>query len=263
MTRNPTCAYCGFRDAETMFEGRQSCGTCARPVDDIRPPDERLSARLVSVVKANPGATVGEVCDVLGVGYATRDEDAEVRREYDNVTQTLIRLAKSGVMKTEGSPRQYTVIGDLAPERQPKDKPKKKRVYLRNPEQAAQFREYMKARRAKLKDEHRCVDCGAGLDEGWTYVKCPECHGGNLETSRRYKKTAKAKQLGREFKKRKYWSDVEAARAERKERYMAKKLAGICQSCSEDAEEDSQYCATHREEANEACRVYRRRARAA
>jgi hypothetical protein len=217
-------------------------------------------------VKHTSGLTVSEIAEALGITFAEVDADRKSAQEYDSLSHVVMRMVRNGYLSRDDQyPAHYTLVKEPPVPQSvlPPEKRRKKRTYIRDAEQAARFREYMKARKAQFKAERRCVDCGSGLEEGREHVKCPECHDRNLEASKQYRKTKRGRTLDRVLKKRAYWSDVEKARAERKERYMRKKLSGVCQSCNEPAEEDSQYCATHREAANESCREYRRRVRAA
>lgn len=268
MTGKLTCAHCGGRDATSMFGGKPSCDECPKAVADVGLPyEEKIRHRIARALKHQPDSTASDIAERLSIVYAKRHEDVEMSREYDIFIHALSRLVKKGFVEARGSSpgKTYSLVKDVPlPRYVTGEKRRRKRPSrIRNAEEAALFRQYMKDRKARLKADRRCVDCGSGLEEGRTQVKCPECHERNLEFSKNYRKTERGRVLDRAQKKRAYQSNVEAARAERKERYMRKKLSGVCQSCSTPAEEDSQYCAAHRQAANEACREYRRRLRAA
>jgi hypothetical protein len=111
-----TCALCGWRDAThtTGWEGRMvaACATCDPPIERVRlgygktgralalqQRGERMEAVLRAVTH-NPGATVGELCQVLGVpmGHHTR---RGFERPYMRIVAALHRARRAGLLVSE------------------------------------------------------------------------------------------------------------------------------------------------------------------
>ena len=276
MTRNPTCAHCGGRDATRMFDGKPSCEPCATPVGDVQyNPEPSLKERVCAVLKRIPEMTCSEICEALGVSVIADRESAgaEERREYDNVASALSRMTKIGVLSaSDDHPRRYVVVGEVAlrvvkvKEGKRRRRKKAKPRAERSPEEIERLKKMAdaaKGRRRKRVEEHRCIDCNAGLEEGHTKVRCVECLVRGVELSMRWKSTARGKKAQREWYRRHYQKDVEAARRKERERRYAKKELGICLRCVLPALDDSLYCESHRDYVREMCRENKRRKRSA
>lgn len=129
------------------------------------------------------------------------------------------------------------------------------------PEQKAA---YMRERRARLRAERRCVDCGAGLehlDASDSAVRCPECLDTGRKSAATYRSTEQGRKVGAAWQRQRYANNPEAMRQRRRDRYEAKKQSGECQWCSQPARDGSAFCATHEETALESHRRHNARRR--
>lgn len=117
---------------------------------------------------------------------------------------------------------------------------------------------------ARRRAEGRCVRCGGLMLPEWgTACLCPGCADRRREYDSRPEVQAKERERSRLRAAALYAQDPEAFRRERRNRYEAKKLAGICIRCPSPCAEDSIYCAPHRETENAKNREAQRRRRAA
>jgi hypothetical protein len=95
----PLCGICVSRDGTVseVVDGRRMflCASCSSaPVPDPGEIDERPRKRLITALRWNPGATFGELRDVLSV--PTRDEDTT---HHDRYHQALCRMVKDGTVR--------------------------------------------------------------------------------------------------------------------------------------------------------------------
>jgi hypothetical protein len=107
VTRNITCAWCGSDSDAWDFEDHvPGCSSCLSEVPEPDAPDESIGARIRHALRWNPGATVKEVCELIGVigGTTDADEGTESRRVYDVVIHHIGRLVKRGYATAEGKP---------------------------------------------------------------------------------------------------------------------------------------------------------------
>lgn len=112
--------------------------------------------------------------------------------------------------------------------------------------------EKARARYARRRAARECVRCGGGMLPEWgERAACPSC----VDQMRDYRESAAAIRARRARNRKRaaaeYAADPDAARAEVRARYTAKKLRGECIRCPEPIAEDSLYCGTHKEAENQ------------
>ena len=120
-----TCALCGERDATTVtdLDGRPvpACARCLAPVPDPEHPYEPIKADLppfepsrdtcgshdtraailAAVDRLGAGCTTGQIAAVLGIRQPGWKADRSVRRPYDALSQSLVRLVADGYLAAE------------------------------------------------------------------------------------------------------------------------------------------------------------------
>ena len=232
MTQNPTCAWCGWRDATCMHGGKLSCAECPKSVAGVEyNPEPTLADRVYRVLRLKPGLTCAEVCEELGyVAVSDRGSvDEDDRRNYDNVSSLLSRHARSGNLRTEGPyPRQYFIVAEPTRKRSA-EPPKRKRkgaVSTAKRTGRADPEWYRKA-----KEAGQCPDCRCEMEPEWRgHVYCPVCREIRNERYREYK-AAKPKTEARRLR---------AAAKRRRARCLAD---GICYFCESPALEGHLRCA--------------------
>lgn len=197
----PPCRACG-RD---LINGL--CSFCDVE-NETPPPPPSPSHRVFRAVELNPGATPGEICELLGASEGS---------PYGTVVQMLCRLAKLGALRAEGTrthrvyypadasklPRPWARTGEpKTTTKTAKAKRALKRYHMlrkqgrcvccgkeRKPDDKSlclACREVKKARRrVEAKPDGACSSCGCSMLPEWRAAKqCPECREKHRERRR-------------------------------------------------------------------------------
>lgn len=107
------------------------------------------------------------------------------------------------------------------------------------------LRKEKRARYWSRKLSGACVQCQATLLPEWGSM-CPECLSGAVESTKKYRKTQRGRNVAKRLSRARYWREHEKILTSRKRIYQNKLLDGICVCCSDPAT-DGNYCDAHAE----------------
>jgi DNA-directed RNA polymerase subunit M/transcription elongation factor TFIIS len=124
--------------------------------------------------------------------------------------------------------------------------------------------EYRKQVRDQRIADGRCIDCSALMLPEWPQlVYCPMCKETRDISAKRYRSSRKGMKVSRIRNRRRRADPVYLASENKRaqERFLQRKIDGICRQCKEPSTDDSLHCAYHKEKANAASReAWRRKA---